>query len=161
MKHILVPTDFSETANAALGQARPLAELTGARITLLHVMYGEKLNEALTGLDAIENLGKAMDLVSDSSLPVPGYDLGAIRTAAEKKLEEVVARNLDLSNVTIMTALREGRPSVEIISFADTNEVDLIVMGTHGRGPVGRWFLGSVTENVIRGADCPVLAVRK
>jgi nucleotide-binding universal stress UspA family protein len=159
MQHILVPTDFSETAGKALNHALPLAELTGARITLLHVIYHEKIKEALLGLDAIENLSASMDLAPDASRYVPAYDLSAIRSAAQKKLDDVAKVNTP-PNVTIDTAIREGRPSIAIVGFATTGHVDLIVMGTHGRGPVGRMYLGSVTDNVIRTADCPVMAVR-
>lgn len=159
MQHIMVPTDFSSTASRALSHAIPLAELTGARITLLHVIYHEKLKEGLLGLDAIENLSASMNLGSGTSGYVPAYDLSAIRSAAEKKLDEVV-RGISRPGLTIKTAVREGRPSIEIVDFAATNQVDLIVMGTHGRSSVGRMFLGSVTDNVIRTADCPVTAVR-
>ena len=60
----------------------------------------------------------------------------------------------------IETAFEEGRPSVKIVEFARDHEIDLIVMGTHGRGPVAHFLLGSVAENVIRSAECPVLTVR-
>lgn len=160
MQHILVPTDFSETSNVAIDRALPLAKLSGARVTLLHVIYGDKLNEALLGLDAVANLSRTLDLGPDATSYVPGYDLAAIHSAAEKKLDDIV-NQADHANVTIATAVRDGRPSKEIIDFANQSDVDMIVMGTHGRGPVGRMFLGSVTENVIRASDIPVLVIRK
>jgi nucleotide-binding universal stress UspA family protein len=160
MQHILVPTDFSGSSEAALKRALSLGKLANARITLLHVIYVEKLDEALLGLDAIENLSKALDLGSDPTRFIPGYDLANIRANAQKKLDEVVARQ-EAHNLTLTTAIQEGRPSTAIVDFANANDVDLIVMGTHGRGPVSRMFLGSVTENAIRSADCPVLVVRK
>jgi universal stress protein A len=55
----------------------------------------------------------------------------------------------------------EGRPSVEIVKYAGEHGVDLIVMGTQGRSGLGRAFLGSVADNVIRQAECPVMVVRK
>ena len=61
---------------------------------------------------------------------------------------------------SIETAIEEGRPSLKIVEYARDHDVDMIVMGTHGRGPVAHFFLGSVAENVVRSADCPVLTVR-
>ncbi len=159
MKHILVPTDFSKTANRALKHALPLAQSAGSRVTLLHVIFREALNEAL-GLDAIELLSKSMDIAGEKSTHLPAYDLAALRTAASHRLDEL-AQSFDQASLKIETAVCEGRPSLEIVDFAKKNDVELIVMGTHGRGPVGRMFLGSVTENVIRSAHCPVMAVRK
>jgi nucleotide-binding universal stress UspA family protein len=59
------------------------------------------------------------------------------------------------------TALVHGYPSQEIVGYAQASDVDLIVMGTHGRGPIGHLLLGSVAENVVRRSPCPVLTVRK
>ena len=160
MKHVLVPMDFSETAHAALQRALRLADWTVVRITLLHVTFSDAPSESPVGFDAIENLSKTMDLAFDPSRCVPGHNLAAISLAAEKKLDEII-RTLNRPQVAIATAVRGGRPAAEIIRFANQNGVDLIVMGTHGRGPVARMFLGSVTESVIRAADCPVLSVRK
>ena len=57
-------------------------------------------------------------------------------------------------------ATRVGHPFVEILAFAAEQQADLIVMGTHGRGPVAHMLLGSVTEKVVRKARCPVMTVR-
>jgi nucleotide-binding universal stress UspA family protein len=59
------------------------------------------------------------------------------------------------------THVREGDPSREIVSFASIHEIDLVVMGTHGRGGFERLTLGSVTEKVLRRSPCPVLTVRQ
>ncbi|MGC4084340.1 MAG: universal stress protein [Vicinamibacterales bacterium] len=56
--------------------------------------------------------------------------------------------------------VRTGAPADEIVNFARGNEIDLIVMGTHGRGLVGHLLMGSVAEKVVRTAPCPVLTVR-
>jgi nucleotide-binding universal stress UspA family protein len=62
--------------------------------------------------------------------------------------------------VDIETVLRQGAPHTTILEYADEADVDLIVMGTHGRSGIHRYLLGSVTERVVRTADAPVLTVR-
>ncbi|MCC6493388.1 MAG: universal stress protein [Pirellulales bacterium] len=158
MRHILVPTDFSDTASAALDHALELAG-EGDRITLLHAIFTERLSEELLGLDALEYLTRSMDLPPGQAQYVPSNYVAKIREEAEKKLSEV-AGGRPGSKARVETALVEGRPSREIVEFAAKNAVDLIVMGTQGRGPVAKAFLGSVAENVVRQADCPVMLVR-
>ena len=59
------------------------------------------------------------------------------------------------------TELRTGSPFVEIVRYARDERIDLIVLGTHGRGPIAHMLLGSVAERVVRKAPCPVLTVRR
>jgi universal stress protein A len=158
MRHILVPTDFSETASAAVQHAAELAG-SGDTITLLHVVFTERLTEELLGLDALEYLTRSMDLPPGQAPYVPSNYLAKIREAAERKLAEA-AKPLSKSPAKVETAIAEGRPSRQIVDFAAANKVDLIIMGTHGRGPVAKAFLGSVAENVVRHAECPVMMVR-
>jgi nucleotide-binding universal stress UspA family protein len=156
MKHILVATDFSETAAAALQRAIELSKLSGARLTLLHVIFADKINETLLGLDAMEHLTHALDNAGE-----PGTTaIDRLRDAAQGKLDETIAA-LPTAHPKIETAIAEGRPSVEIAAFAERNDVDLIVLGTNGRGRLGKAFIGSVADNVIRQADAPVMVVRK
>jgi glycine betaine transporter len=68
---------------------------------------------------------------------------------------------LALGGCEASTAIAHGYPSQEIVKYAREHKVDLIVMGTHGRGPIGHLLLGSVAENVVRRAHCPVLTVRQ
>jgi nucleotide-binding universal stress UspA family protein len=159
MKNILVPTDFSESATAALEQAAQLARLTGGRVTLLHVLFLEKIRENLLGLDALEHLARAVDMPSDAEAYSSSSTSWRLRDAAQQKLSEAVAAIP--APPAIETAIAEGRPSVEIVAYAAEHAVDLIVMGTHGRGTLGRAFLGSVADNVIRQAACPVMVVRR
>jgi len=157
MRHILVPTDFSATAQAALEYAVTLCRDLRGRMTVLHVIFAEKIRNEFPGLDAIDYLSaSAADKESASS---------------DEKIESWKALALEKLNAAIMpewrrdlkidTMVLEGRPSESIIDHACQHEGDLIVMGTHGRGPVAHFFLGSVTENVLRSAKCPVLVVRK
>ncbi len=75
---------------------------------------------------------------------------------AERRLGEVA-----LDGVETVRAIRVGHAFMEIIQYATDNAIDMIVMGTHGRGPVKHLLLGSVAERVVRKASCPVLTVRQ
>ncbi len=156
MKHILVATDFSETAAAALAHAAAVAKLSGAKISLLHVIFAEKINETLLGLDAIEYLSRAVDEAERR----PGGAFDRLRDAAREKLAQAVAA-LPEPRPEVVTVVAEGRPSVEIVDYAEKHGVDHIVVGTHGRSRLGKAFLGSVADNLIRQADVPVTVVRK
>jgi len=156
MKHILVATDFSEPGAAALREAARLASASGARVSLIHVIFTEKINETLLGLDALEHLASA----AGAGAYDPSQAVTRLRDSAERKLADAVAA-LPGPRPSIATAVLEGRPSSEIVRYAADGEVDLIVMGTHGRSTLGKAFLGSVADHVIRQADCPVMVVRK
>jgi nucleotide-binding universal stress UspA family protein len=154
MRHILVATDFSETANEALRQAVKLAAPQGARLTLLHVIYADKLTETLLGLDAMEYLTR---IVGEGATPEQGVEF--LENSARDKLAAAVD-GLIGPRPPIETAVVDGRPSEEILKYAGEHGVDLIVVGTHGRGALGKALLGSVADHVIRQAACPVLVVR-
>jgi nucleotide-binding universal stress UspA family protein len=159
MKNILVPTDFSESANAALSQAVKLASLCGGRITLLHVISVEKIKDDLLGLDALENLTRVLNTPASEAPYTPTNPVEVLEGAARQRLSDAITKVA--AGVNIEAAVAEGRPSVEIVKYAGEHGVDLIVMGTQGRSGLGRAFLGSVADNVIRQAECPVMVVRK
>jgi len=152
MRHLLVPTDFSATAQAALEHAVDLCRDLQGRITLLHVSHTEKVNETLMGLDAVGYLSNALDLPSTASGYAPSFNVDELKKVALRKLEECVNPTWR-DSVQVQTAFEEGRPSVKIIEYAREHDADMIIMGTHGRGPVAHFFLGSVAENVVRSAD--------
>jgi nucleotide-binding universal stress UspA family protein len=158
VKNILVPTDFSESAAAALSKAAQLVQLSGGRITLLHVIYVEKILNELLGIDELEKLTRILNAPGSSAADASSNPVDALREAAEKQLQKAAAK---ATGVKIETAVAEGRPSVQIVAYANAHSVDLIVMGTHGRSPIGKAFLGSVADHVIRQTDCPVMVVRK
>lgn len=137
---ILFPTDFSDTAEHALGYVRDLAERHDARVHLLHVVR-DPMSQTWAG--------EAAGIVIPDLLKTWTED-------AERHLRE-----LSLNGFRTDRVVRVGHPFVEIIQYAKDNEIDLIVMGTHGRGPVEHMLLGSVAEKVVRKAPCPVLTVRK
>jgi nucleotide-binding universal stress UspA family protein len=141
---ILVPTDFSETADAALVYAKTLAAKLGASLHLLHVFQ-------------------------DPSTPVvftPETYFAPPPELRERALEDAWDRlhdRLDPEEHRRFAGTRavvEGLAALEIVRYADTHRIDLIVMGTHGRRGVAHLFLGSVAEHVVRTARCPVLTVR-
>lgn len=158
MKHILVATDFSDTASSAVAQAAKLAAGAGAKLTLLHVIYAEKINETLLGLDAMEYLTRAVSSPLETHYS-PSEAIDRLREAAQAKLDAAAAAIAE-PRPTIATAVGDGRPSDEVLKFAHENGVDLIVLGTHGRGAIGKALLGSVADHVIRLAECPVMVVR-
>jgi nucleotide-binding universal stress UspA family protein len=155
MKHILVATDFSDTAAAALREGAKLASLSGARLTLLHVIFTQRVSETLLGLDTLEHLAFAADQVGDRSKA-----LASLTEEAQHKLGEAVG-TLSERPANFETKVTEGRPSNEIAAYASSHNVDLIVMGTHGRSALGKAFIGSVADHVIRMVECPVMVVRK
>lgn len=141
LKTILVPTDFSECSEAALKYARALAAGFNASLHLLHVVQ-----DPYTQPWAAE------------AFPAPlGDMLEQWETQARTRLAEAVPE-AERANLTVAT--RVGSPFYEIIRYAQEHKIDLIVIGTHGRGPLGHMLLGSVTEKVVRKAPCPVLTVR-
>jgi nucleotide-binding universal stress UspA family protein len=140
---ILVPTDFSETSDAALRYARMLAETFGASLHLVHAFEDPYAAGALTP----EVYGTIPQELRDSALRLATTNL-------EQRLPAT-----DRSRGT--TAVVMGAPAAAIVKYATENGIDLIVMDTHGRGGVAHLLLGSVAEKVVRTAACPVLSVRE
>jgi universal stress protein A len=143
LHRILVPTDFSKHSKNALMYAAAFAEKFGAEIHLLHV-----LQDLAVFLPDVVTAGPPL-------LPPIDQLSAGVRAA----LEQFIAEN-PLPKVTVQPAVREGTPFYEIVRFAKETDIDLIVMGTHGRGGLAHVLLGSVTEKVVRKAPCPVLTVR-
>lgn len=140
-KTILVPTDFSTAFAPALETAQMLAERFGASLHLLHVVEDPYVAAAW----------------SEAYAAIP--DLREqLRQEAEQRLKEVTA---SLPNLTTSTEVVVGTPAQTIVDVARAQGVDVIVMGTHGRGRLAHLLLGSVAERVVRLAACPVLTVRE
>jgi nucleotide-binding universal stress UspA family protein len=145
-KTILVPHDFSASANHAAALARDEAKAHGARLLLLHV------------IELPYQLAPDTAIIPDSTgAPVNVKDYAL--TSAEAHLKDLAAR-LVKDGVAVSTFVRFGSPVEEISRFADDEKVDLIVMGTHGRTGLQHLLVGSVAERVVRSAKMPVLTVR-
>ena len=137
LKRILVPTDFSETSEAALRYGVELARRFGARLYLLHVP---------------EHPGEA----TETEYSVDLFE--TMQNAAHDRLPHLLSE-AERHELRPECAMRLGTPWEEIVRHADEHDIDLIVMGTHGREGIARAFMGSVAEMVVRRATCPVLTV--
>jgi len=140
---ILVPTDLSETAETALFYAKELARQFSAELHLLHVCEDPML------------LSRWSVLGSESAT-----DLGEEAAALREQLKNLVGVDGGKPLTTEVHVI-VGQPTGFAISqYALDGEFELIVMGTHGRGPVTHALMGSVAEKVVRTAPCPVLTIR-
>lgn len=140
---ILVPTDGSDAATPAVDMALDLAQTHDATLHVLFIVDQpvsvSGVGEGFSGLDnlltALEEEGhRATDSIGEQ--------------AADRGIETEVA-------------VRRGNPHDDILVYAEEEDIELIVMGTHGRTGVKRALLGSVTENVVRHSEIPVLTVHQ
>lgn len=140
--NVLVATDFSDASESALSYGREFARTFGARLHVLHV---------------VEN---SMTSVGPEAAGVDFSRLQAeLEAAAEQTLNRIVTRE-DREQLRAVTVVQTGSsPAFEIAAYAREG-IDVIVMGTHGRGLMGHLLMGSVAERVVRIAPCPVLTVR-
>jgi nucleotide-binding universal stress UspA family protein len=143
-RQILYATDFSPGSEHALRYAASLAEHAAAPLTILH---------------AVEHLSAGYD-----PIPVMAFDVTAYNTSLEEaataRLRTFVpdAIRLGCDTDDVVTS---GKPYMEILRIASERQVDLIVLGVHGRSALDRLVFGSTTEHVVRRATCPVLTVRE
>ena len=141
-KRILCPVDFSPSSLQALGFALDLARQSNGAVTLLNV---------------VEWLAEEDPMVS-AHFNVPEVR-GHMREDAEQRLQALVAAESRTWS-EIENVIAFGRAHREVLRVAETKRADLIVMGAQGRGGVGLALFGSTTQQVLRGASCPVLTVR-
>lgn len=140
---ILLPTDGSDAVAPAVETALDVARTYGAT---LHVLYVVEPPASASG--AIGG-ATSMDDV-----------LEGIEQEGRQAIEEVVDRT-EAQGVETETAVQRGNPRDDILAYAENHEIDLIVIGTHGRTGVKRTLLGSVSETVVRHSDVPVLTVHR
>lgn len=143
---ILVPHDFSSSANHAAAIARDEAKAHGSKLLLLHVIQLPTQMEAETVI---------MPMPDAAPIKLRDYAVNQ----GEAHLTDLVQR-LAKDGVEATSFLRLGNAVDEILTFANENAVDLIVMGTHGRSGIEHLLVGSVTERVVRASKCPVLTIR-
>jgi universal stress protein A len=142
IKRILVPVDLGNSSERALDYARTMAERFDASLVLLHVVPNPYVTAA-----------------SDVYLPPPQEFLDELEQDARTQLNGLVAER-DWGRLKVESVVKVGNPQIEIVEYAVAAQVDLIVMGTHGRTGVAHLVLGSVAERVVRTAPCPVLTLR-
>ena len=135
LKQVLVAVDFDEMSNVALNYARSLAGTFGARLHVLHVMENPFLRPMANDPHAIEAgiTRRLLDTLTDEDRTVL-HAVPVLRTS--------------------------DSPAEEIVKYAQAEQIDLIVLGTHGRPGVAHFLMGSVAEKVVRTAPCPVLTLR-
>ncbi len=143
LTRILVPTDFSDTSAAAVKYAVSLADAFGAQLHLLHVMEQPV----------------QWQMAAEMAMVTAPVDDAALRARAETELAALLTRD-ERERYRAVCATEVGAPFAAIVKYARRETIDLIVMGTHGRGAVAHLLIGSVAENVVRKAPCPVLTVR-
>jgi nucleotide-binding universal stress UspA family protein len=141
LKNILVPSDFSECSDAAVRYGLELARTFDATLHLLHVVQDPMAQPWAAD-------GYAVPLLE----VIDAWE----KQAAERLEKMVPAVNRAQARVVVTVA----SPYPEILRYAAGNDIDLIVMGTHGRGGVGHLLLGSIAEKIVRRSPCPVLTVR-
>ena len=139
---ILVPVDFSEHAREAMQTAKEWAALYDARIDALHVVP-EKLNPAFY----VGGVKSIYDMHPD------------IEEKVQKRLDAFLAETGGPA-VDIHSRVQVGNAAPDIVEFVGENEVDLVMMSTHGRTGLDRFLLGSVSEKVIRHVRCPVITMK-
>lgn len=141
LKKILCPTDFSEHSRSSLLYACELATKFQAELHLLHIL---------------QDLVTIVPEAGMSFVP-PGDYMEQMQISATQALEKVPGEGF--SGATVR-AVRTGAPFVEIVRYAREQQIDLIVISTHGRSGLAHVLLGSVAEKVVRKAPCPVLTIR-
>ncbi|MEP7295273.1 MAG: universal stress protein [Burkholderiales bacterium] len=144
-QRILVPIDGSDTAARGLAEAVKLAKLTGAQLRLLHVV--DELSFALGASEGLTFTGDVLNLLREGGAAVLAGAAATVRAAG-------------LQVDTVLKDSFAGRVSDLVVAEAAAWPADLIVLGTHGRRGVGRLFMGSDAESIVRSAHTPVLLLR-
>jgi len=141
-KHILFATDFSDCSEIACDYAVSMAKRDGAKLTLLHV------------------ISEPVDL---RGFYVPHITFDTLEKEIEegaKKLMEAFCRTQMGDFEVYETAIISGIPCDEILTYTTENDIDLVIMGTHGRTGIDHVLFGSTAEKVVRKSSVPVLTVR-
>jgi nucleotide-binding universal stress UspA family protein len=140
LKNILVATDFSDCAAVALNYGRDFARTFNARLHLVHVVEDVTLRYGPEAGFVTPDLQKGLEERAWS-------DVRALITDDDRALSIVPV---------VLTATNTAHA---IVDYARANAIDLIITGTHGRGPIQLLLMGSVAERVVRTAPCPALTV--
>jgi nucleotide-binding universal stress UspA family protein len=140
IKNVLYATDFSATSEAALPYATAICRRFGSTLHMAHVLSDRSLLIMTGGLDYV------------------GFDTlyRDAQTMAQERIKQIADR---LGQIPYRTYLRHGEVWTNLRDIVANNRVDLIVVGTRGRGGLGKLVLGSVAEDILRHAPCPVLTV--
>lgn len=144
IRHVLYPTDFSEPAAAALPLAARVARDYGAELHALHAMV-------LHAADAVE---------ADQLFPKMEDALHELDQWAQDRMQAHLGEHV--GDLVVHQARERGFSAAAVIlEYADAHDIDLVVMGTHGRRGLRHLIMGSIAEEVVRRASCPVITVRE
>lgn len=140
IKHILCPVDFSEISSKVAAYSQTLSRVLDADVHVIYVVPGFDQYGTLTRL--VFGQGMLFEIV----------------TGAEKAMETFIKDNFNIKNV--ISKVLEGYVPEEILKYAEKKDIDLIIMGTHGRMGVDRIVFGSVAEKVVKTSKIPVVTIR-
>lgn len=143
IQKILVATDFSEHAAVALRYAEEFSKAFGSEVLLCHV---------------VSDAGMLSHIPPGGESYFPPDIEEFHRESAEKQCAELLAAS-SIENHS--THILNGKPFAEVVRLARREDVDLVIVGTHGHGAIAHMLLGSVAERIVRKAPCPVLTVRE
>lgn len=144
INRILYPTDFSQTAKQALGHALFLAEQFEAELHMLHAVV----------------LHEGDPRAPERRFPEPSDILQHLFEIADSEMAQIIEANQAKTFTLIESKVKGFSAGQVILDYANEHDIDLVIMGTHGRRGPARMFLGSVTEEVTRQARCPILTLR-
>jgi universal stress protein A len=147
IRKIVCSTDFSEPSYEAIKVAGAVARQFGAELYLVHV------------IEPIHTSSGPAHLLEGDAFPMSQYDTGMV-DSVERELRELIEHH-QLEDLQTRPLVRCGRPAEEIIDVAEQEKADLIVIASHGLGGWRRYLFGSVTDDVLYSAHCPVLVVKK
>jgi nucleotide-binding universal stress UspA family protein len=144
MKNILYTTDFSRCAEQAFGHAVYFADRYGAKLHMLHALV----------LHDDDPFNPAYHFPDKATIQNKFKEIAKEKSATLRKTHKT-------ENIEVLEIQQRGVfPAQVILEYAEENDIDLVVMGTHGRRGLGHLFLGSVAEEVIRHTTCPVLTLK-
>ncbi len=145
VKNILVPTDFSEHSDKALKMALDIAIQNKAKLHLLHVVH-EAMHQCAADYCLSDDMMRQME--------------SGMTSAAKQNLQKQLAKFREASKADVVTVVRSGFPSDEILKEQQKKKIDLIVIAPLGRSGIERFLVGSVTTNIVKEAKCPVLVAK-
>ena len=149
MKRILVPTDFTDTAENGLDVAADLAEELNAEILLLNVIYPVR-GTTFTAMGDVNKMPRG---------EADRFMVELVRTNKVRLQEEI--KNYEDRNITITPHIDFENKTHGLNHFVKENEVDFIVIGTKGSKSLTEYLFGSHTENIIKASDCPVISIKE
>jgi nucleotide-binding universal stress UspA family protein len=142
LKNIVVATDFGEVSDGALDYGRELARAFGAKLHVFHA---------------------ADNVITRFPMDAPFAGMAELQTEVEDAARKRISALLTDEDRAMLGAAgavwTSLSPATAIVDYAKNVHADIVLVGTHGRGAVGHFFLGSVAERVVRTAPCPVLTV--